>query len=76
MKVYDICILDIYLNFIKDYIPVNTSNGLPVTTKTCLELGGNICDLDKQECEGEAVEAGDGICCVGGDCKEKEILCS
>ncbi len=59
----------IFLNFIDDYEPPQENDTTP-TTKTCLELGGIICE-NNEECEGEEIYAKDDKCCLG-NCKEIE----
>ena len=55
----------VFLNFIKDYIPEDEEE--PVTSDTCAELGGEICE-DNEECD-EEINAQDGVCCLG-NCEE------
>jgi len=71
---------ELLLNFIKDYIPTEEEN-ITSSTKTCAELGGEICNSTKNEecrcikdpnnktCEGKATYAKDDVCCLG-ICKE------
>ena len=48
--------IPVYLNFVKDYIPANSS-------LTCSQLSGSIC-AETQECSGETKFASDGVCCL------------
>lgn len=57
----------IFLNFLKDYVPLDNETRI---TKTCSELGGQICNKTA-ECDGESVYTKDGVCCLGS-CKEIE----
>ncbi|MBU4069824.1 MAG: hypothetical protein KJ646_02480 [Nanoarchaeota archaeon] len=54
----------IFLNFVKDYIPLEElDEEIPRTTKTCEERNGLICG-DNEECTGEFINAKDGVCCL------------
>jgi len=55
----------IFLNFLKDYVRLDNETRI---TKTCSELGGQICN-ETAECDGESVYTKDGVCCLGS-CKE------
>ena len=52
---------EIYLNFLKDYIPPEEDISI---TKTCSEMNGVNCSKD-EECIGEQVKAKDILCCLG-----------
>ena len=58
----------VFLNFIKDYVPLDGEEEIVTTTKTCEEMKGIICE-ENEECDGESVYAKDGKCCIG-TCKE------
>ena len=58
----------IFLNFLNDYTPINGEEKISIA-KTCSEIKGKICDLKKEECDGESVNAKDSVCCLG-NCKE------
>ena len=58
----------IFLNFIKDYIPLDDEEEIITTIKTCEEMNGEICS-DSEECDGESEYAKDGTCCLG-TCEE------
>ncbi|GAF76392.1 unnamed protein product, partial [marine sediment metagenome] len=60
----------ITLSFIKDYIPLDGEEEIIVTTKTCEEMNGVICE-EGEECSGESVYAKDDVCCLG-TCKKIE----
>ena len=61
------------LNFIKDFIPTNTTNedaGNIILTKTCEELSGKICS-ETETCEGETADSFEGDCCLSKTCNVK-----
>ena len=58
--------LTLILDFVEDYIPTNGGEQIIVTT--CAGLEGTFCE-DDFECDGETIEAKDGICCIG-TCEE------
>jgi len=63
--------LDITLDFIKDYIPLDDEEEIIVeVSETCEEKAGKICQ-EQEECSGETVYAKDDICCLG-TCSEQE----
>jgi len=54
--------IEVLLNFVKDFVPENSSNNLK---NSCVsDLSGAICN-DKQKCEGDTTYAQDGKCCLG-----------
>jgi hypothetical protein len=56
---------DIFLNFIKDYVPTKEDNVTVINQKTCLELKGNICNTSTQTCpEEKVIYTKDGNCCT------------
>lgn len=62
---------DIYINFIEAFVPEgNVTDELPIITKTCEELEGEICEKS-QECSADQITARDDICCLG-ECVEKK----
>jgi len=52
--------LDVSLNFIKDYIPIEE----PESMESCEAMGGNICG-EGEKCDGDEVDSADGKCCKG-----------
>lgn len=64
--------LEISLNFIKDFIPADneTEEKEVQTSKTCAELGGEICN-STLKCTEKLVNAKDNKCCLA-KCVEKE----
>ena len=55
----------VFLNFLKDYIPVNGEEIEDTfVSETCSELNGKICNPD-QQCDGKIEYAIDGVCCIG-----------
>lgn len=64
----EIAYLAVFINSIKDYIPINGESNI---TKTCEELGGEVCK-NNEDCEGNIFRARDNVCCFG-ECKQKEI---
>jgi hypothetical protein len=59
----------VFLSIVKDYIPLDEEDEI-ITTKTCYELGGEICSKN-QECDGKIENAKDDKCCIG-ICKDIE----
>jgi hypothetical protein len=59
----------VFLNIVKDYIPLDEEDEI-IITKTCSEMGGEICSKN-QECEGKIENAKDDKCCIG-TCKDIE----
>jgi len=56
------------LNFIKDYIPEeSTDDGNAEIETTCSQIGGVICE-ENEECTGELTPTKDGLCCLA-ECK-------
>ncbi|MFH1608052.1 MAG: hypothetical protein ABIA78_02870 [archaeon] len=66
----------VYLDFIKDYIPIDGEDEIIIitSTKTCEEESGTICEQD-QECDGETIYAKDDKCCLG-TCGERQSTTS
>ncbi len=58
----------VFLNFIKDYIPLDGEEETITITKTCEEMNGAICK-ENEECDKEPKYAKDGKCCLG-TCEE------
>lgn len=57
--------LDVYLTFIKDYVPIDDGkNSSASFSLTCDEMDGNVCSSD-EECSGETLPAKDDSCCIG-----------
>lgn len=55
----------VFLNFLKDYIPVNGEEiEDKFVSETCFELNGKICNPN-QQCGGEIEYTIDGVCCIG-----------
>ena len=59
--------VDIYLNFIEDYIPIEEDSEV---LDECAKLVGVIC-RDSEECSGSIELIGDEVCCLG-ICEETE----
>lgn len=53
---------EIFLNFIKDYVPSEEEQ--IYATKTCTELNGTICE-ENEECNETEVNTKDSSCCLG-----------
>jgi len=58
------------LNFIKGYIPKDNETNIVVSSKTCEELNGIICN-DNEECDGKTEPAKYSLCCLD-NCKKIE----
>lgn len=59
---------ELYINFIKAFIPADGDEDIPITTQTCSEIQGKICP-EGTSCEGYKEYTSDGLCCLG-TCKE------
>ena len=52
------------IDFVKDYVPVNGSDGgEEIVLTTCPQLNGTIC-TDQQKCTGDSVSVTQGTCCL------------
>ncbi|MEK6830160.1 MAG: hypothetical protein AABY15_08655, partial [Nanoarchaeota archaeon] len=56
---------EIFLNFIEDYVPKYEENITVISTKTCSEINGTICNATTETCSGESVYAKENKCCTG-----------
>lgn len=55
---------DIFLNFVKNYVPTKEDNITVINPQTCAELKGNLCNITTQTCpEDKVVYTKDGNCC-------------
>lgn len=57
----------ISLKFLKNY----TSNETDISTKTCAELGGVVCNTADEKCSETPIYAKDNVCCLG-NCEKIE----
>lgn len=54
----------VYLNFIKDYVPINGSEETETVIQTCAQINGTLCQ-DSTKCSSIVKNAKDGVCCLG-----------
>jgi hypothetical protein len=69
-----VAFIDIYLSYVKDYIPIDdiniTNETKKVSLKTCEEENGTICEQGTK-CDKKSFTAKDGVCCPS-ECVEKK----